>query len=93
MKLAVLDADRRKAFGIAESVNGVIVTEVQANSPAAERRVEAGDVIVEVGQEAMDSPEDVTSRVGELKADGRRNALLMIANKSGELRFVTVRME
>lgn len=41
----------------------------------------------------METPEDVTSRVTELKADGRRNALLMIANKSGELRFVTVRME
>ncbi|OAP38538.1 serine protease [Sinorhizobium glycinis] len=93
MKLSVLDSDRRKAFGIAESVNGVVVTEVQPNSPASERRVEVGDVIVEVGQEAMDSPEDVTSRVEELKADGRRNALLMIANKTGELRFVTVRME
>jgi serine protease Do len=93
MKLAVLDADRRKSFGIAENVNGVVVTEVQPNSPAAERRVEAGDVIVEVGQEAMDKPEDVTSRVEALKSDGRRNALLMIANKTGELRFVTVRME
>ncbi|WP_026621665.1 serine protease Do [Ensifer sp. WSM1721] len=93
MKLAVLDADRRKSFGIAEAVKGVVVTEVQPNSPAAERRLEAGDVIVEVGQEAMTTPEDITARVEELKADGRRNALLMIASKTGELRFVTVRME
>ncbi|RVI21115.1 PDZ domain-containing protein, partial [Sinorhizobium meliloti] len=93
MKLAELDADSRQSFGIAESVKGVVITEVQPNSPAAERRVEPGEVIVELGQEAMETPEDVTSRVTELKADGRRNALLMIANKSGELRFVTVRME
>ncbi|HXV30725.1 MAG TPA: DegQ family serine endoprotease [Sinorhizobium sp.] len=93
MKLAVLDAERRKAFGIVEDVEGVVVTEVQPNSPAAERRLEAGDVIVELGQEAMGTPEDVTARVKQLKADGRRNALLMIANKTGELRFVTVRME
>jgi serine protease Do len=93
MKLAVLDADRRKSFGIAEEVKGVVVTEVQPNSPAAERRLEAGDVIVEVGQEAMKTPEEITARVEELKADGRRNALLMIASKTGELRFVTVRME
>ncbi|OHV78084.1 Do family serine endopeptidase [Ensifer sp. LCM 4579] len=93
MKLAVLDEDRRKAFGIAETIEGVVVTEVRPNSPAAERRLEPGDVIVEVGQEAMATPEDVTARVEALKADGRRNALLMIANKSGELRFVTVRME
>ncbi|MQW85898.1 Do family serine endopeptidase [Sinorhizobium saheli] len=93
MKLAVLDAERRKSFGIAENVKGVVITEVQPNSPAAERRVEAGDVIVELGQEAMNSPEDVTARVEELKSNGRRNALLMIASKTGELRFVTVRME
>ena len=46
----LLDADRRKSFVIAENVNGVVVTEVQPNSPAAERRVEEGEVIVEVGQ-------------------------------------------
>ncbi|MBB4185570.1 Do family serine endopeptidase [Sinorhizobium terangae] len=93
MKLAVLDAGRRKSFGIAEDVKGVVVTEVQPNSAAAERRVAVGDVIVEVGQEAMDTPEDVSARIEELKGDGRRNALLMIANKTGELRFVTVQME
>ncbi|WEX86299.1 Do family serine endopeptidase [Sinorhizobium garamanticum] len=93
MKLAVLDADRRKSFGIADSVEGVVVTEVQPNSAAAERRVAAGDVIVEIGQEAMATPDDVSTRVEELKNDGRRNALLMIANKTGELRFVTVQME
>ncbi len=93
MKLSVLDEESRKAFGIAEEIEGVVVTEVRPNSPAAERRLEPGDVIVEVGQEAMATPEDVTARVEALKADGRRNALLMIANKSGELRFVTVRME
>ncbi|THK35013.1 Do family serine endopeptidase [Ensifer sp. MPMI2T] len=93
MKLAVLDADRRKSFGIADGVEGVVITEVQPNSAAAERRVAVGDVIVEIGQEAMATPDDVSARVEELKNDGRRNALLMIANKAGELRFVTVQME
>ncbi|MBP2236944.1 serine protease Do [Sinorhizobium kostiense] len=93
MKLALLDEGQRRSFGIAENVEGVLVTEVKPNSPAAERLVEAGDVIVELGQEAMSKPEDVAARVEALKSDGRRNALLMIANKSGELRFVTVRME
>ncbi|WP_431028311.1 DegQ family serine endoprotease [Rhizobium herbae] len=93
MKLATLDAQSRKTYGISEDVEGVVIAEVQPQSPAAERRIAAGDVIVEIGQEAMKTPEDVSARVEELKADGRRNALLMIANKAGELRFVTVRME
>jgi serine protease Do len=93
MKLAMLDADSRKTYGISEDVEGVVIAEVQPQSAAAERRIASGDVIVEIGQEAMKTPEDVSARVEELKADGRRNALLMIANKTGELRFVTVRME
>ncbi|CAN7464194.1 DegQ family serine endoprotease [Pararhizobium sp. LjRoot255] len=93
MKLAVLDAESRKTYGISEDVEGVVIAEVQPQSAAAERRIAAGDVIVEIGQEAMKTPDDVSARVEELKADGRRNALLMIANKTGELRFVTVRME
>ncbi|KQY27003.1 serine protease [Rhizobium sp. Root482] len=93
MKLALLDAESRKAHGISEDVEGVVITEVEPQSAASERRIEVGDVIVEIGQEAMTTPEDVSARVEELKADGRRNALLMIANKTGELRFVTVRIE
>lgn len=93
MKLAPLDEERRRSFGITEDVEGVVVTELEPDSAAAERRIAVGDVIVEVGQEAMKAPEDVALRVEELKSDGRRNALLMIANKTGELRFVTVRME
>lgn len=93
MKLAALDADTRKTFGIAEDVEGVVISEVDPQSAAAERRIAPGDVIVEIGQEAMKTPEDVSARIEELKADGRRNALLMLSNKSGELRFVTVRME
>ncbi|MFB2550804.1 DegQ family serine endoprotease [Ensifer soli] len=93
MKIAPLDADTRKTFGIAEEVQGVVVTEVRPGSAAAERRIAAGDVIVEVGQEAMKTPEDVSRRVEALKRDGRRNALVMMSGKSGEMRFVTLRME
>jgi serine protease Do len=93
MKLVALDVESRKTYGISDDVEGVVITEVTPDSAAAERRIVPGDVIVEIGQEAMRAPEDVSARVEELKADGRKNALLMIANKAGELRFVTVRME
>ena len=88
-----LDEATRQKFGIAESVQGVVVTAVAANSAAAERRIEAGDVIVEIGQEAVSSPDAVVSRIDKLRSEDRRNALMMIADKTGALRFVTVRME
>lgn len=93
MTLAPLTDETRKQYGIAADVDGVVVTAVAEGSGAQERRIAPGDVIVEVGQEAMKQPDDVRRRVEELKGEDRRNALMMIANKTGELRFVTVRMQ
>lgn len=93
MKLATLNEETRKTYGIGEDVEGVVITEVSPNSAAAERRVQPGDVIVEVGQEAMETPGDVSERVEELKSNGQRNAQLMLSSKTGELRFVSLRVE
>ena len=92
MELAELDDALRERYELSENVEGVVIVNVEEDSSAAEKRIVAGDVIVEVAQEAVNSPQDVSDRVKELKDDGRRNALLMIANTIGELRFVTVPM-
>ncbi|MCY0094357.1 DegQ family serine endoprotease [Hoeflea sp. J2-29] len=93
MTLAELSDDIRQEYGIAEDVEGVVITEVDPNSAAAEKRIEPGDVIAEIAQEEVTTPEDVIERIAALKQDGRRNALLMLAGRTGELRFVTVRMD
>ena len=41
----------------------------------------------------MKTPKDVLDRIKGLKDQGRKNALLMLASKTGELRFVTIRMD
>lgn len=92
LELAELDEALREQFEIAETVEGVVIVKVDEESEAAEKRIAVGDVIVEVAQEVVDTPKEVEERIAELKSDGRRNALLMIANKTGELRFVTVPM-
>ncbi len=93
MTLGALDEANRKTFSIADAVKGVVITAVDGASVAAERRIQPGDVIVEIGQEAVATPDDVSKRIGELKSQDRRNALLMLADKTGALRFVTVRIE
>jgi serine protease Do len=50
-------------------------------------------VIVEIAQETMATPADVEARISELREEGRRNALLMVAQADGTLRFVTLRMD
>ncbi|WEX11869.1 DegQ family serine endoprotease [Chelativorans sp. AA-79] len=92
MTIEELDEESRSQFEIPEDVNGVLVTEVEANSVAAEQGVQPGDVIVEIALKSVSTPQDVLDQVGQLKEQGRKNALLMLASKSGELRFVTLRM-
>ena len=88
-----LDEARRKQFGIGAEISGVVITDVQANSAAAEKQVLAGEVITEIAQETVKTAQDVLDRVDALKKQGRKNALLMIASKTGELRFVTIRID
>jgi len=92
MTIKELDEQSRAEFELSEDVAGVLVAEVEANSAAAEQGVQPGDVIVEIALQSVSSPQDVLDQIDELKKQGRKNALLMLASKTGELRFVTLRM-
>jgi serine protease Do len=74
-------------------VKGVVITAVEAGSPAAEKRLVAGDVIVEVAQEPVANAEALQKRVETLKKDGKKSALLLVANGEGELRFVALSLQ
>ena len=93
MVLAELDDALRKQFSIEESVSGVVVTEVKPGSSAEEKRVTAGDVIKEIAQEQVATPDEVKAQIDKLKSEGRRSALLLLANPTGDVRFVPVRIE
>ena len=93
LDLANLSDDLRKKFKVKDSVKGVIITGVEANSAAAEKQLKSGDVIVEVAQEAVTNAADVQKRVDALKKEGRKSALLLVANAEGELRFVAISLQ
>ncbi|QDB99991.1 DegQ family serine endoprotease [Mesorhizobium sp. 8] len=93
MTIGELNDDARSKFGIAPDISGVVITDVAKDSAAAERGIQPGEVITEIAQESVKTPKDVMDRIGALKEQGRKNALLMLASKTGELRFVTIRMD
>jgi serine protease Do len=93
LDLATLSKDLRGKYKIKDSVKGVIITGVDGTSDAAEKRLSAGDVIVEVAQEAVSNAADVKKRVDQLKKDGKRSVLLLVANGDGELRFVALSVQ
>jgi serine protease Do len=93
LDLAALSKDLRARYKIKDSVKGVVVTDVDADSDAAEKRLSAGDVIVEVAQEAVSSASDIRKRIDQLKKDGKKAVLLMVSNGAGELRFVALSLK
>jgi serine protease Do len=93
LDIAALTPELRAQFRIREEVKGVVVTKVAPNSNAAERRIAAGDVIVEVAQEAVSTPGDVKAKIDKLKSENKKVALLAIANATGDLRYVAVSIE
>ncbi len=90
LDLATLSKDLRTKYKIKDSVKGVIITGVDGTSDAAEKRLSAGDVIVEVAQEAVSDAAGVKKRVEQVKKDGKKSVLLLVANGEGELRFVAL---
>src|SRR5215475_7958842 len=93
LNLANMSDDLRKRYKIKDSVKGVVITGVEAQSAAADKRLNAGDVVVEVSQEAVSDTDGLQKRVDQLKRDGKKSALLLIANADGELRFVALSLQ
>jgi serine protease Do len=93
IELANLSEDLRKRYKIKDTVRGVVITGIDANSPAAEKRLTPGDVIVEIAQEAVTSADEFQTRIDKLKKDGRKSALLLVSGADGELRFVALSLQ
>ncbi|MCX5515987.1 serine protease [Kaistia algarum] len=93
LTLAELTADLRERYSVRPEVEGVVVTDIAAGSSAEEKGITVGEVIVEVAQEPVAKPQDVTARIDQLKKDGRKLAQLLIASSTGELRFVSLALD
>ena len=90
MRLEALTAAAREKAGVAEDVKGVLISDVESTGPAAQKGVRAGDVLVEVAQEAVTDVADAVAKIDAAKEAGRKTVLLLV-NRGGELRFVAVR--
>ncbi|HKB95938.1 MAG TPA: DegQ family serine endoprotease [Rhizomicrobium sp.] len=91
LSLGMLDAPTRAKFKIGSQVQGVAVTAVEGGSPAAEKNLRPGDVIVEVGGAAVKTPDDAAKRVDADAKAGKKSALLLI-NRDGDLQYLGLKL-
>jgi serine protease Do len=68
---------------------GVAVTAVDPDGPAAEHGIKTGDVILDVAGKAMSKPEDVRQELASLHKDGKHTVLMRVKTADGT-RFVAV---
>src|SRR3979409_1761797 len=69
--------------------DGVVVTEVDPKSAAAERGFKEGDVILEVGGKSVTNAGDVREAIDAARTDNK-NSVLMRVKSGGSSRFVAV---
>jgi serine protease Do len=81
----------REKYGLSDQAKGVVITKVAANSPAAEKQLQAGDIILEVDQKPVTTPQEVTDIVAKLQQAKKRSVLLFV-ERQGDPRFAALRL-
>ncbi|MBV9153095.1 MAG: DegQ family serine endoprotease [Alphaproteobacteria bacterium] len=92
LTLANITPELKEKFSLADDSKGVIVTDVAKDSPAAEKGLKPGDLIVEAAQEEIKNAGQVAGRIDDAKKAGRKSILLLV-ERQGDLRFVAVRLD
>ena len=87
MKLAPLNDATRAKYKIDAQQKGIVITDVVPDGTAADHGLKAGDVVVEVQQNAVASPADMQKRIEEARTGGRKSVLLLVQGPDG-LRWV-----
>ncbi|MSP43157.1 MAG: DegQ family serine endoprotease [Alphaproteobacteria bacterium] len=89
--LAALSPALRDRFQLGGDVNGVAVVAIHEGGPGQEKGIRPGDVIVEVAQQEVRTPQDVKDKISVAKKDGKKSVLLLFY-RGGDLRFVAVKL-
>ncbi|MEO1719818.1 MAG: PDZ domain-containing protein, partial [Pseudomonadota bacterium] len=79
-------------FGSGLAGAGVVITEVDGDSNAAEKGLSDGDIIVQVNSQNVETPSAVVDEVDKAKRLGRPAVLLTVQTSSGR-RLVAVQFK
>ena len=87
LTLMALTPATRQQFELPDDITGVVIADAQ--SPAAEKGIEAGMMLLEVKHEAVNSPQEAVKKIEAAQKAGQKAVLLLIQDPSGT-RYVAV---
>ncbi|WP_421998310.1 DegQ family serine endoprotease [Reyranella sp.] len=88
VSLAPISNEVRQELKLDDSVKGALIAGVEPGSPADEMGLKQGDVLQQVGREAVDSPKAAVEQLKEAKKTGK--PVLMKVYREGMTRFVAI---
>ncbi|MBV8978982.1 MAG: DegQ family serine endoprotease [Alphaproteobacteria bacterium] len=91
LSLAPIDQDARAQFKLSGGIQGVVVTDVSPDSAAWDKNLRPGDVIVQVQNRNVRTPEDVTRQI-EADAKSGKKVELLLVNRGGDLTYVALKL-
>jgi serine protease Do len=91
LRVAAITDELRQRFNLRPEQRGVVIVEVVPGTPAAERELRPGDVIVEVQQQRVATPAEVQEQIERLRRQNRNVGLFAVENAGGQ-RFVPLRL-
>ncbi|MEE8502676.1 MAG: PDZ domain-containing protein, partial [Kiloniellales bacterium] len=92
LDLAQLTPELRQRFELKEDMEGVVIIDVWADGTAAAKGLKPGDVIVEVDQEEVSNPAEVSEKIERAKDEGFRVVTLLVF-RQGDFQWVAVRLD
>ncbi|MDH3335299.1 MAG: Do family serine endopeptidase [Rhodospirillaceae bacterium] len=87
LTLSSLTPDLIERFGLGSDTKGVVVVDTDPDGSAARERIRPGDVIHEVSQQKVSTPDEVSKIVDKAASDKKHTVLLLVEGQSG-FRFV-----
>jgi serine protease Do len=88
VSLAPISPEARQELKLDDSIKGAVVAAVEPGSPADEQGLKAGDVLQQVGKDAVDSPKMAAEKLKDAKKTGK--PVLMKIYREGMTRFVAI---
>mgnify|MGYP001354350885 CR=1 FL=1 len=92
MTLVPLSDALRTEHNLSKDVQGLLITEVDPTSNAAEKGVRPGDILVEFDQENVKTAKDVEKLAKQVKEDKRTSVLLRL-ERNGTTHFTAIQIK
>lgn len=84
---AAIDDEARTKYSLSDSQRGVVVTDVTRDGPADTRGLQPGDVVTEVQQTGVNSPDALSKELTRARQQKKHTVLLLVQGSDG-LRWV-----